>query len=192
MSEPGPEGIDKAINAGDRPGTQRWVLRGVAILVALVLAFILYQIAASFLPRWWAQRVRGQVDGSFTAGTLWGLFYGFLFTFVPAVVLFQARRKLFRWKAKLVVVALALVLAAPNWLTLTVVAGNSKAAHAGERILDVDAPGFRAATLIGVIVGAVIAIVLSSTSMMLTHRRRQVKELKEQAKHSKDPDATDS
>ena len=43
-------------------------------------------------------------------------------------------------------------------MTLGIVAGNGSAAHAGERILDVDGPGFRASTLIGVIAGVVVAI----------------------------------
>ena len=58
--------------------------------------------------------------------------------------------------------------------------GNSKAAHAGERIFDVDAPGFRAATAFGAIGGAVAALLLVGASMRLSRRRRQVKDLKGQ------------
>ncbi len=187
MSEEESRAVDDKVNRGERDGTQRWVRRGVMILVGLVAAFILYKIAASFLPRWWAQRMADLVDGGLTKGTLWGLFYGFVFTFLPVVLFFQIRRKLFNWKAKIVVAIVAVAMAAPNWLTLSVVAGNSNAAHAGERIMDVDVPGFRWATLIGVVVGAFVAIGLSSTSILLSHRRKQVKELKEQVKQSKAP-----
>lgn len=182
MSEEEPDAVERAAIDNDRPSTQRWVRWGVMLLVAVVVGFILYKAAASFLPRWWAQRVADQVNGGFTAGTLWGLFYGFAFTFVPLVLFFQIRRKFLNWKAKVVVAIIALALAAPNWLTLGVVASNSKAAHAGERIFDVDAPGFRWATLIGVGVGALMAVLLSGTSMLMSHRRRQVKDLKEQVK----------
>ncbi|MDQ3157090.1 MAG: LapA family protein [Actinomycetota bacterium] len=177
-----PDAVERAAIDNDRPSTKRWVRQGVMLLVAIVVGFILYKAAASFLPRWWAQRVADQVNGGFTAGTLWGLFYGFAFTFVPLVLFFQIRRKFLNWKAKVVVAIIALALAAPNWLTLAVVASNSKAAHAGERIFDVDAPGFRWATLIGVAVGALMAVLLSGTSMLMSRRRKQVKDLKEQVK----------
>ena len=72
----------------------------------------------------------------------------------------------------------AVLLATPNWLTLSVVAGNSKAAHAGERIMDVDAPGFRVATAIGAVSAAVIALVVVAMSMRLSHQRREVKNLR--------------
>ncbi|MEO6470733.1 MAG: hypothetical protein ABIR57_02750 [Aeromicrobium sp.] len=189
MSEDEPREIDDKINDDQRPGTQRWVRRGVMLLVAVAAAFIIYKMAASFLPRWWAQRIRDQANGSMTKGTMWGLFYGFVFTFIPLLLLFQARRKLFNWKAKVVVAIIAIALAAPNWLTLSVVAGNSNAAHAGERIFDVDGPGFRWASLIGVVVGGFLAFALGGASMQLAHRRKQVKDLKEQVRQSKEPKA---
>ena len=185
MSEEDSRELSDKINSAERDGTARWVRRGVMILVAIVAVFVLYKVAASFLPRWWAQRMADQADGGMTKGTLWGLFYGFVFTFVPLVLLFQVRRRFLNWKAKVAVVVVALVLAAPNWLTLSVVAGNSNAAHAGERIMDVDVPGFRWATLIGVVVGGVIGIGLSSSSILLSRRRKQVKDLQEQVKQQK-------
>lgn len=187
MSEEESRAIDDKVNNGEREGTPKWVRRGVMIVMAIVAAFVLYKIAASFLPRWWAQRMADQVDGGMTKGTMWGLFYGFVFTFVPLLLLFQIRRRFLNWKAKIAVVIVAFVLGAPNWLTLSVVGGNSNAAHAGERIMDVDVPGFRWATLIGVVLGGVFAIGMSSMSVMLAHRRKQVKELKEQAKRIQHP-----
>lgn len=190
MSEEESRAVDDKVNAphagdapaGQRDGTARWVRRGVMLLVVIVAAFVIYQVAASFLPRWWAQRMKDQVHGGFTRGILWGLFYGSVFTFIPITLLFQTRRRFLNWKAKIVVVIIALLLATPNWLTLSIVAGNSSAAHAGQRIMDVDVPAFRWATLIGVVIGAVVAIGMSSTSMLLSRRRKQVKELREQVK----------
>ena len=157
-----------------------WVNRGVLLLVLVALAYVAYAVSAAFFPRWWAQQVGGQVNGQLSAGTLWGLFYGFVFTFVPLLVIAQMRRRFLNWTWRIIILAVAVLLAVPNWLTLSVVAGNSKAAHAGERIFDVDAPGFRAATTIGAIVGAVVALVLVGASIRLSRRRRQVKELKGQ------------
>lgn len=164
----------------DQPGVApgRWVTRTVFVLVTIATAYLLFRISAAFFPRWWAQRVADQVDGRFTAGTLWGLFYGFVFTFIPVLILFQARRSIFKWSGKLVVAAIAVLVAAPNWLTLSVTAGNSNAAHAGERILDVDGPGFRAATLIGVVIGAGLAVIVSGTSIAMKRRKNEVKRLR--------------
>jgi hypothetical protein len=155
-----------------------WVKRLVLAVVLLAAAYVGFRVSAAFFPRWWAHRVGDQVNDSLTKGTSWGLFYGFVFTFVPLLLLFQIRRRFFSWTWRLVVVVVALLLAAPNWLTLSVVAGNSKAAHAGERIFDVEAPGFRAGTLIGVIVGAVLALVITAASMQMKRRKNEVKRLR--------------
>jgi len=175
-----------------------WVKRIVLAIVLLVVAYVGFRVSAAFFPRWWAHRVGDQVGDSLTKGTLWGLFYGFVFTFVPLLLLFQIRRRFFSWTWRIVVVVVALLLAAPNWLTLSVVAGNSKAAHAGERIFDVEAPGFRAGTLSGVIAGAVLALVITGTSMQMRRRKKEVKRLRgerdelkrAQADHARDDESS--
>jgi hypothetical protein len=172
--------IDRRIADQPTVRSSSWALKIVLILAALVAAYVGLRISAAFFPRWWAQRVADQVGGSFTKGTLWGLFYGFVFTFVPLLLIFQIRRRFFNWTWRLVVVVIGLALAAPNWLTLSVVAGNSKASHAGERIFDVDAPNFRAGTLIGVIAGVVAAVVLSTMGIVAKRRKDQVKKLRGQ------------
>ncbi len=172
-----------------RPGEERrydrqsvkagtWVNRAVLALVLIALAYVAFALSAAFFPRWWAQRVGDQVGGQLSAGTLWGLFYGFVFTLVPLLLLAQMRRRFFSWTWRFIILAVAVVLAIPNWLTLAVVLGTSNAAHAGERIFDVEAPGFRAATAIGAVVGALVALALVGASMRLARRRREVKELR--------------
>ena len=61
------------------------------------------------------------------------------------------------------------MLASPNLLTLGIVLGRGNAAHAGDRTLDVEAPGFRGAVLVGamVAVGALIGMI-----SLLRSRRR--------------------
>jgi uncharacterized membrane protein (DUF485 family) len=164
----------------DQPETKphSWVNRIVLAIVILGLAYIAYLLAAAFFPRWWAQRIADQVDGSVSRGTMWGLFYGFVFSVFPLLLLAQVRRPFFSWTWRGIVTVVAIALAGPNWLTLSVVAGNSNAAHAGERILDVDGPGFRAATLIGVIVGALLAVAITAAGMRLRKRRLEVKRLR--------------
>ena len=191
MSEEDPDRHGKPDHEHGQPGEERrydrqgvkagtWVNRAVLALVLVALAYIAYALSAAFFPRWWAQQVGDQAGGQLSAGTLWGLFYGFVFTLVPLLVLAQMRRRFFSWTWRFIVLALAVVLAIPNWLTLAVVLGNSNAAHAGERIFDVEAPGFRAATAIGAAAGVLVALALVGASMRLSRRRREVKELKGQ------------
>lgn len=172
-----------------------WVKRIVLVILLVAVAYIGFRVSAAFFPRWWAHRVGDQVNDSLTRGTLWGLFYGSVFTFVPLMLLLQIRRRFFNWTWRILVAALALALAAPNWLTLAVVAGDSKAAHAGERIFDVEAPGFRAGTLIGVIAGALLALLITATTMQMKHRKSQVKRLRgerDELKRSQSEQAEDN
>ena len=185
------DAIDRRIDTQPTVKSANWALRIVLLLVAVAAAYVGFRISAAFFPRWWAHRVADQVGGSYTSGALWGLFYGFVFTFIPLLLIFQIRRRFFNWTWRLIVVVIGLVLAAPNWLTLSVVAGNSKAAHAGERIFDVDAPNFRACTLIGVIVGVAAAIVLSGASIVAKRRKDQVKKLKGQLAERDKPKPSD-
>lgn len=146
------------------------------MLVGFVALVLLVLFARAFLPRWWAQRVGGQVNGHFSGGVAWGLFYGFLFTFIPVIVIRQVVRKRFNWPVRVIIIVVAVLLLAPNLLTLSVVLGNGGAAHAGQRIMDVDAPAFRGATLVGAIIGVATAVF---TLYALASRRKRGIELKQ-------------
>ena len=115
----------------------------------LVVVLLGGLVASATVPRWWAQRVGNQVDGSLTQGTLLGLFYGFVFTLLPLAVLVLILRWRTTWRWVVFAVALAVILALPNLMTLGIVVGRGNAAHAGDRILDVEAPAFRGGTLAG-------------------------------------------
>ena len=96
------------------------------------------------------------VDGSLTVGALYGLFIGFVFTVAPLLLLlvvWKWRSPDRTWLGWLGWLVLVVLLAAPNLMTLGIVLGISDAAHAGDRTLDVEGPGFRLWTLIGVIAG---------------------------------------
>ena len=152
-----------------------WKRRVIFGLIGIVLLVAGYFFSVSFFPRWWAQRIGSQVNKSFAAGVLWGLFYGVIFTAIPLLVARQAIRKRWRWQTRIGIVVLALVLAVPNLLTLGIVIGTGNAAHAGERILDVEAPAFRWATLFGAVGGVVVA---GFIQYLVTSRRRRGRELK--------------
>jgi len=114
-------------------------------------------IASATIPRWWAQRIGDQVDGSLVTGTFVGLFYGFVFTALPLLALAAVARWRRTPRAIAVAVGFAVVLAIPNLMTLGIVLGTGNAAHAGERILDVEAPAFRGAGLVGALIALAMA-----------------------------------
>jgi MFS family permease len=158
-----------AAPAGSQPNRgRRWMIWGGAIVGALIV----YLVGAAVIPRWWARRVGNVVDGRLTTGAAGGVFFGVLFTILPLLVLWAAwrlrRRKLALW-----LVVLAIVLAIPNLMTLAIVLGGGSAAHAGERILDVDGPGFRGGSLVGAVLGvALVGLIVYLAASRRSSRRR--------------------
>jgi len=162
--EPGPR---------DRPDWRErivgWGKRIVLVLVAVAIILLIALAGAAFLPRWWAHRIGAQASGSFTGGIALGLFYGFVFVALALLALRWTFRKRRAWRVWAGGVIAALVLATPNLLTLGIVVGRGNAAHAGERTLDVEAPGFRTATLAGAI-AALVALI--AVEYLIRSRRR--------------------
>ena len=172
MSEPGAAEPTRA-----RPA---WVRRAVISVVAAGAIVLAVLLGSAFLPRWWSQRIADQAQGNFTAGISLGLFYGFVFTLVPLLVLrfaFRRRRELQTWGIWTIV---ALVLALPNLITLGIVLGTGNAAHAGERTLDVEAPGFRSATLAGAALALAGVLALEYLLAGRRRSRRRLGELSEE------------
>jgi hypothetical protein len=149
--------------------------RPLTVIVLLALAVLVLVAGSAFLPRWWSHRIADQANGSFSSGIGLGLFYGFTFTLLALVVLWFGLRRVSSWKGRLIILAAALLVASPNLLTLGVVLGSGGAAHAGERTLDVEAPGFRASSLIGAVVAAVVLV---AAGLLLGSRRRAKEEAK--------------
>ncbi|MEU5840796.1 hypothetical protein [Rhodococcus sp. NPDC047139] len=163
---------------GSRKGLPPWAKKTIAVVVALIVFVIAYYVLAAFVPRWWAQRIAGLAEGGMTRGVLWGLLFGILCTAIPIALLawaWQVRNWRYHRGLQITMVVLALVIVLPNLMTLAIVMGTGNGAHAGERILDVDAPGFRGATLIGAIVGALLALAFIAA---LTRYRKRGRELK--------------
>ena len=150
-----------------------WSKRILISLVVIVAAVVLAFLGAAFLPRWWSHLIGRQVDGSMTVGVALGLFYGFVFTLLPLLVARWGFHKRRPWKTWAGFAVATVIVAAPNLLTLGIVLGSNKAAHAGQRTLDVDAPGFRASSLTGAII-AVIALIVA-WYLLFSHRRTQGK-----------------
>lgn len=157
-------------NAWDRqePSPQRRVL---VVIVSLAALVILYFIVKAIVPRWWAQRVGNVVDGRLTVGALFGLFIGFVFMVIPllaAAVAIKWRSPRRTWRGWLAWAGVVAVIAAPNLMTLNIVIGNGNGAHAGDRTLDTEAPGFR----VWSVVGAIAAVVAFGGVIYLARSRR--------------------
>jgi ABC-type Fe3+ transport system permease subunit len=170
-----PEGVEQASehrtgSRGDPNWSRRLWLAAALIVIVLIGGFV----ASATVPRWWAQRVGDQVNGSMTQGVLVGLFYGFLFTLLPLAILALVLRWRRSWKWVLVGLSIAVLAASPNLMTLGIVLGTGNAAHAGDRILDVEAPAFRGATLAGAILA--VALALFVTYLLVSRRRARVGE----------------
>ena len=151
------------------------------LVVALVLAavgYLAYSTARDSLPRWWAEQVGLEVAADSTKGMILGLGHGAVFSFVPLLVLAQARRRFFSWAWRIIIALFAIVLALPNWLTVAVAIGTSRAAQDGRIIMTAEAPGFRNGSAIGAVVGIVLGLIVVGTSMRLSQQRRRVRELK--------------
>ncbi|RVW00739.1 G protein-coupled receptor family protein [Rhodococcus xishaensis] len=162
-------GSSPTAESARRPAWVKKTVWALAILAALVVA---YFVLAAFLPRWWSHQVAALSSGSFSTSVLLGLLFGVVCTALALLLFYFAWRARRRKHARFWVTGgliLGVVVALPNLLTLTVVLGGSSAAHAGERTLDVDAPGFRGASLWGAIIG----VFVFGAAVFLLRRYRQ-------------------
>lgn len=172
------------------PTGRTWQQRFVLVLVAVIALALVLLFVVAFLPRWWAHRIANQVDGSYTSGIVWGLFAGAVFTAIPLVVGRFACRRHVPWRTRGILVAVALVLAAPNLLTLGIVLGNGDAARDARATLQNRGTGFRGATLIGAIVGAVLVAFAFYLLASRRSRRREIADLRGQLRaREQDPPA---
>lgn len=163
--------------AAAKPGMPPWAKKAIGTAVMVVALVIAYFILAAFLPRWWAQRIASLAHGSFGAGIAWGLFFGLVCTLVPLIclrVIWQVRRRKRARIMQLAALVVGVIFAVPNLLTLTVVLGTNNAAHAGERILDVDGPGFRGASVVGAVLAVVLFLVLNALGYLYAKRGREL------------------
>jgi MFS family permease len=169
---------------GDGPAVRQppvdWRRRVILAASGVVAAVVAYVFATSFLPRWWAHRVGNRVDDSFTAGVLTGLLLGAVLTLAALWVARLAVRRNRSWRARGLLALAALAVAGPNLTTLGIVLGRGNAAHAGERTLDVQAPGFRGATLVGAVGGVAAFVGLQYLLASRRSRRHEIDRLRGQ------------
>ncbi len=156
--------------------TSTWRGRLIGSLAVVGVLVVAYFILSAFIPRWWAQRLAESIHGSFSKGIWWGLLLGGLCTLIPLLLLLFAGSMWRRRGGKFIAGAaavLGVIVALPNLMTLTIVWGGNNAAHAGERILDVDAPAFRGATLVGFLLAIALFLFIAFLDVRRGWRRRQ-------------------
>ncbi|MEM8906072.1 MAG: bZIP transcription factor [Actinomycetota bacterium] len=164
--------------ADDGGRLKRRLILGAAGFALAVLAWF---VGAAVLPRWWAQRIGDAVDGRLSVGSFLGLSAGAIFTVLALLVLWLGWRLRSSRRRALITLVVAVLVASPNLLTLGIVIGDGSAAHAGERILDVDGPGFRGGTLVGAIIGALVSGVFAASARSRRRTKEQVAELRRRA-----------
>jgi hypothetical protein len=157
------------VNTVERPSASDWKRKLVVTAVVVGGVLLLGLVASATIPRWWAQRIGDQVEGSFASGTTLGLFYGFVFTVIPLLVVWLVFTLFESWTLRALGLLFGAVVAAPNLLTLGIVLGGGAGAHAGDRTLDVEAPFFRGATLIGALAAAAL---VGAAWYLVSGRRR--------------------
>ncbi|MEM9466532.1 MAG: permease [Actinomycetota bacterium] len=156
---------------------RRLILGGIGLVVAIAS----WYIGAAVLPRWWAQRIGDAVDGRITFGAFLGISAGVIFTVLALFVLWLGFRFRRSWRRAFATLVVAAVVASPNLLTLGIVIGDGSAAHAGERILDVDGPGFRGGTLVGTVIGVLVAAAFAWVVASRRRNKRRVRDLRDQS-----------
>lgn len=137
-----------------------WAKRALGVLAITGFLILAGFLGAIFIPRWWAHAIGDQVNGGIATGIIIGLFYGFFFTALPLLILWRTFRRRRPWKVWAFWLLAAIAFALPNLFTLGIVLGTGNAAHAGERTLDVQAPGFRGGALAGAIIAALAVALL--------------------------------
>lgn len=153
-----------------------WGAKIVMVLLALALLVVAGLFAFLWLPTWWADQVSTVVDGRVSMGILVGVVCGLVFTAIPLALL----RRTFGLHAGITSRVLALiaaaVVAAPNLTTVAIELGSTDNLRSARTALN-NAPGFRTASLIGAVVGALLVLVGWSLMFGRRRRSRRIEEL---------------
>ncbi|MFQ4149928.1 hypothetical protein AAGW05_14755 [Arthrobacter sp. LAPM80] len=155
-----------------------WLFRTIIGAIAAVVLVVGYLIASVTVPLVWANSIKGQVGGSLGNSIPLGMFYGFTFTFVPILILWQARRStLHRW-ARISLAAVGVLLSIPNLMTLGVLYGTTQTSTDARSIWANSANWFGTWSQVFMVIGVVCAVAVIVLGRMWLRRGRKIREIK--------------
>jgi hypothetical protein len=159
-------------------------MRNATVWVGAALSIgLLVLLGVAVLPDWWAAVVGGWVDGDQTRGVLLGLVLGVVFTLLPLALGLLAMRSGLSTRARLALIASAVLLLLPNVLTVAIALSSSDA----RAVIAIDAPGLRGATVVGIgVTLLVVAAVLLGRSRSRRTRREVTQAQERAARRSRD------
>ena len=178
--EPGAPGSGSGSGSGNEPKARMpvWLFQTILGVGAAVLLVVIYLIASVTVPLMWANTIRDQVAGQLGNSIPVGMFYGFVFSFFPVLIAWQAhRRNLNKW-VRISLAAIGTVLVIPNVLTLSVIYGTAQTASDARSIWANTANWFGTWSQIFMVVGVVCAVGGIVLARMWLRRGRKIRALK--------------
>lgn len=163
-----------------------WLFRTILGAIIAVVLVVGYLIASVTVPLYWAKSIGSQIGDQWGNSIPLGMFYGFVFSFVPVLVAWQAHhRKLNKW-VRISLVVLGIILTIPNLLTLGVLFGTTQTAANARGIWANSANWFGTWSQIFMVVGVVCAVIVIILSRMWLRRGRKIRAIKSAEKLVRD------
>lgn len=155
-----------------------WLFRTIIGVAAGVVLVVAYLIASVTVPLVWANAIRDQMGGQLGNSIPLGMFYGFTFTFIPVLVVWQARRKNLNKWVRISLLAVGLLLTIPNLLTLSVLYGTTATAADARVIWAMSANWFGTWSQVFMVLGVVSGIGVIVLGRMWLRRGKRIREIK--------------
>lgn len=155
-----------------------WVFRTILGAVAAVVLVVGYLIGSVTVPLMWATSIRDQIGGQLGNSIPLGMFYGFVFSFVPILLAWQVRRRNLNKWVRIALAALAVLLTIPNLLTLGVLYGGTQTAADARSIWANSANWFGTWSQTFMLAGVVCAVAIIVLGRMWLRRGRKIREIK--------------
>lgn len=169
-----------------------WLSRTIFTLVAVVIAGVALLIASATVPVAWANMISNQVAGKASASIPLGMFYGFMFSFIPVIVGWQAHYKNMNKWLRIGLLVLAALLALPNVLTLLVLNANTDAAVRARLNWLVNAEWFGIWSIWFMVIGVVSAVVVIVLTHIWARRGREIRRIRAAEKIVKQKEAAEA
>ncbi len=179
-----PTPTDGSTDSNTRTGNQGkaklpvWLFRTILGVIIAAVLVVAYLIASVTVPLIWAKSIGNQIGNQLGNSIPLGMFYGFVFSFAPVLVAWQAHhRKLNKW-VRISLVVLGVILTVPNLLTLGVLFGTTQTAADARSIWANTANWFGTWSQIFMVVGVVCAVAVIILGRMWMRRGRKIREIK--------------